>query len=295
VGRRTPKESKTRKAKYLAFTGALAISAALSGGAQATGFINGGFEDGNAGGWTIGGGVHNGYVPNSVLNPTAFLPGGALYNASIASSHSAIISAGATDPRVGTAFGTTVYSGNYSWRIEDTTAGGYASVLSQRVNNYTDSDIFFAWKAVLEGAHGVDDAATMIINLTDLTTSTNLIMRQYNAASGGGGVDSRFSFSSSSNLYYTPNWQIEQLSIGPGLLGHDFLLTILASDCTPTAHLGYAYIDGFGAVTPPPVVPATGVPEPMSAALLGAGLLGLGLLRRSAAARREEIVALLED
>jgi len=34
---------------------------------------------------------------------------------------------------------------------------------------------------------------------------------------------------------------------------------------------------------------------PPGSALLGAGLLGLGLLRRAAAARREEIVALRED
>ena len=39
----------------------------------------------------------------------------------------------------------------------------------------------------------------------------------------------------------------------------------------------------------------TEIPEPATIGLLGAGLLALGMVRRVAAARREEIVALLED
>jgi len=259
------------KARLLA--GAAALTLAFGGAAQAAGFVNGDFETGTSAGWTIGGGFRgNTFNP---LNPIDFLPGGSLYNAGIASSHSSIISAGTVDPNVGAAFGSTVYSGNYSWRVEDTVNGGFASVLSQRVNNYTDTDIFFAWKAVLEGAHGPNDAATMRITLTDLTTNTVLITRQYNAASGGGGVDPRFSLLNGN--FYTPNWQIEQLPIGPGLLGHDFLLSVLAADCQPTGHFGYVYLDGFGAVIPPPIV---GVPEPASLGLLGAAALGLGLSRR---------------
>lgn len=62
-----------------------------------------------------------------------------------------------------------VYADTYSWRVEDITTGDYASVISQRVDNYTDPMIFFAWAAVLEGAHGVTDAATIKISLRDLT------------------------------------------------------------------------------------------------------------------------------
>ncbi|MBS0479307.1 MAG: PEP-CTERM sorting domain-containing protein [Proteobacteria bacterium] len=121
----------------------------------------------------------------------------------------------------------------------------------------------------------------MVITLRDLTTNTELIRRDYNAGAGGGGVDPRFS--SSGNLFYTPQWQIEQLAIGPNLQGHDFLLTILGADCSPTGHTGYVYLDGFGAVTPP----AGGVPEPATWAMMimGFGLMG-GAIRRQRAAVR---------
>lgn len=245
-----------------------------AGAANASAFVNGSFESGDATGWTIGGGYRGG-VPNS-LSPTAFLPGGALYDPGIASSHSSIIATGVVDPRQGASLGSTVYAGNYSWRVEDTTTGGYASVVSQMVVNYTDPNIFFAWKAVLLGAHGVSDAATMVISLMDLTSGTELIHREYNAASGGGGVDPRFTYDGGTNNFYTTNWQIEQLAIDASLTGHDFLLSVLGSDCQPTGHWGYVYLDGFGSVIPP----SNDAPEPASLALVGAGLLGLAAARR---------------
>jgi hypothetical protein len=261
---------------YLALAGSMLVYA---GAAQAQSFVNGGFEAGNASGWAVGGGNRTSEL-NPSLAPSQFLTGGSLYNSGIASSHSSIINASYVDPNLGSKLGSTVYSGNYSWRVEDTTDGGYASVIQQRVNGYTDANIFFAWKSVLEGAHGVTDAATMIISLRDLTTNTEIIRREYNAASGGGGVDPRFTYDNATNLYYTSQWQIEQLAIGANLQGHDFLLSVLAADCQPSAHTGYVYLDGFGAVTPP----AGGVPEPTTWAMMimGFGLMG-GAMRRQRA------------
>lgn len=246
---------------------ALAASMSISA-AHAAAFVNGSFETANASGWTQGGG-YRGNISNPALTPSALIPGDG-------GARSSIISAGTIDPNVGVALGSTVYGGQYSFRIEDTTYGGYASVLQQRVNNYTDTNIFFAWKAVLEGAHGINDAATMIITLTDLTTNSELIRREYNAAAGGGGIDPRFAFDGTS--YYTPQWQIENLTISGAQLGHDFLLSVLAADCEPTGHWGYVYLDGFGAVAPPP----GGVPEPAAWAMMiaGFGLAGTALRRR---------------
>lgn len=248
--------------------GALALTPIA---AHAGGFINGGFENGDSSGWTVGGGFRGGVL--NPLSPSDFLPGGSHYDSGIAGSHSSIIGSGYTDPNVGSVIGSTVYSGNYSWRVEDTTFGGYASVISQRVDNYTDANIFFAWKAVLLGAHDASESATMVISLMDLTTGTEVIRREYNAAAGGGGVDPRFSLFNDN--YYTAAWQIEDLTIDASSLGHDFMLTVLGSDCSPTGHWGYVYLDGFGAAPPPP-----SVPEPATMAVLGTGLLGLAAARR---------------
>jgi hypothetical protein len=248
------------------------IIAALTPAAFADSFVNGNFETGDASGWTIGGG-YRGNTLNPDLKIPDFLPGGANYDASIASSHSSIVTPG-LDANTGNQLNR-VYSGNYSWRVEDTTNGGYASVISQSVSNYTDSQIFFAWAAVLEGAHGPTDAATVQILLTDNTAGDNLISREYNAGTTGSGVDARFNYEASTNFYWTP-WQIEQLTLPADRQGHDFTLSILAADCQPTGHTGYAYLDGFGSVLPPP----SDVPEPASIAMLGAGLGGILLVAR---------------
>jgi len=257
------------KLRTLALSGVLAL---VAGTAGASGFINGGFENGSTAGWTTGGG-YRGNVDNTTISPALFLPGGAY--STDAGARGAIVGTSYIDPNIGAALGSTVYSGNYAYRAEDTSTGGYATAISQSVSHYTDPNIFFAWKAVLEnGGHSANESAIMTLTLTDTTTGDLLITRSYNAGAGGVGVDTRFT--STGDMFYTPAWQIEQLAIDSSRSGHDFTLSLLAADCQPTAHTGYAYLDGFGGTLPP-------VPEPATYAMLlsGIGLVGLTKLRKS--------------
>jgi hypothetical protein len=249
----------------------IAVASLAAAPAFAASFVNGDFETGTASGWTVGSSGNRAGIANSSMATTTFLPGGTQYNT--IAPHSAVINSGTLDPNIGAAFGTTVYSGNSSYRVEDTTNGGYASVISQTVTNYTDASIFFAWKAVLEnGGHSTNQSALMMITLRDDTDGVDLVSRIYNANPSS--PDARFSVLG--GMYYTPTWQIEQLSIDSALSGHTFTLSVLAADCQPTGHTGYVYLDGFGAVIPP----TNDVPEPGSLALVGLGLAGLLAARR---------------
>lgn len=259
--------------KKLSLTG-LALAIAMAANlAHAGSFANGGFEDGTSNGWITGEG-YRGDTFNSTLTTGQLLPAGSLYTGP--ATRSAIIAAGASDPNVGALLGSTVFSGNFSYRAEDTVLGGNASAISQQVLNYTDPSIFFAWKAVLEnGGHTQDESAEMIITLVDDTTGATLVNRVYNAGIGGGGVDTRFGVDG--GFFYTADWQIEELAIDAALSGHDFTLSLLAADCQPTGHAGYVYLDGFGATTPDP----DPIPEPPTLALFGIGAACFGFMRRS--------------
>jgi hypothetical protein len=257
--------------RVVILAGAVALLLAATE-ARADVFLNGDFETGSAAGWTTGTG-YRASTANPQLTASSLLPGGPLFILGL--DHSSIVSPGLV-AETGNQLNQ-VYSGSFSWRVEDQTTGGYGSAIQQQVNNYTDPEIFFAWAAVLEGAHGPTDAATVKIILRDVTAGVDLISREYNAADGGGGVDPRFQYYAPSNHYWTP-WQIEQLTLPVSAIGHNLVLSILASDCEPTGHEGFLFLDGFGAALPPTVPGDPAVPEPASLLLMGLGL--------AAAARR---------
>lgn len=254
----------------------LAVAAAALGlalaatGASAASFVNGGFEGGSFSSWEQGGGRWTG---GAYPQPQDYYSGGSAYNASyIANS---ITSAGFdanTDNKL-----RTVYSGDHSARVNDANNNYSVSTIRQRVDNYSDNLIAFAYAAVLEDSHGISDSDAFIIRLDDLTSGLNLLTINVNSAAAPA------SFTRSSQGWYYTDWTTYSFDVAAaGLLGHSFMLSLLANDCPYGGHAGYAYLDGFGGVVPPP---SSAVPEPATWAMMIIGFGAVGSMARSARRR----------
>lgn len=237
-------------------------------------FSNGNFESGDFSGWTQGAGyLSSGQTTNNLV-PSSYLPAGTNYD--ISANASAIVSPG-MDPNTDNNL-RMVYGGNYSARINDGSPNYSVSVISQTVNNYSDSHIYFAWAAVLQSSHGPTDSDVFQIILTDNTTSTDLYNVTYNSATAPTGL-----FTQSSTGWFYTDWQVQNLDVSANQ-GDTFTLTLLGSDCPYGGHAGYVYLDGFGSVAPPP----SNAPEPATFSVMGAALLcgSFWLIRRRRATQQ---------
>jgi hypothetical protein len=276
------------KKQWMAATAFAAVLAFASGHAQAASFVNGNFETGDFTGWEQGSGYWESggsgttanyptYTtgPGGNLTPDLFL-GASPYNIGGSGPPGVFtVTNPGTDPNTGGALNM-VYSGSHSAKLNDTNNNYSVTAIRQTVANYTDTHIFFAWAAVLEGSHDIPDSDNFTISLIDDTKGSTLYTASYSSASAAG----TSLFNTFANNFYT-DWQVQNIDLvaAGGALGDTLTLELMGADCPYGGHWGYVYLDGFGAVLPPPGG-GDGVPEPASLALLGLGMAGIASLRR---------------
>jgi hypothetical protein len=200
---------------------------------HAADFTNAGFEDGTFNGWTLNGGYWGYGIGN--------------YTYSGEQGVSAVVGVG-DDPLLAS-WGVNipmVCSGNYAARINNTYASGIFSTITQSAV-WNDSHMYFAWSAILEEpGHEHDAEPHFLITLHDDTAGVDL----YSIVIASDTAPQTFQ---TVGGYKYSGWQVVDLDVAAaGAVGHTLTLRLLASGCAYGAHLGYVYLDGFGAAPPEP-------------------------------------------
>ena len=224
------------------------------GTASAGEFVNGGFESGDFSGWTQGGGYWQtfGSGVNTVSNLGLPLDPLDLKFVGSGLANNLIIDNRITpydtfllgiDPSLQLS---TVYNGNYSVRVNDSTPSYGVSTISQTVSNYNHSYIYLAWSAVLQGSHGVNDSDHFVVQVKN-GSGTIVSSTFYSSATSAGVFTDVYSNGYNTGISYS-GWRQERIAVTPG---GTYTVSLLASDCPYGGHFGYAYLDSFSDVLLP--------------------------------------------
>lgn len=236
-------------------------------------FQNGGFETGTFSGWTTGAGVNNGLTGAQPFN------GASLNIGSGGSFRGAVVTAG---PDLKGAPLALPFAGTATARVNNTATGGIANFISQAdVITNADRDavdnklhVRFSYAVVLnDGGHSPAGQPFFYLRVRNVTKNT-ILLEDFSFAAQAG---TQFQpIPGQSGWSYLP-WKNADVVVPDADLGDSIEVYLLASDCEPSAHTGYAYLDGFGsAVVTPGATTATAVPTLNEYMIAGLGVLLLG-------------------
>jgi len=236
------------------------------GTASAGEFVNGGFESGTFSGWTQGGGYWEdplwynmsgtffsaGSIANTVityplpLNPLdpkfvgSGLANNLIMDKRITPYDTYLLN---LDPSLQLS---TVYNGNYSVRVNDSTNNFGVSTISQTVANYNHSYINLAWSAVLQSSHGATDSDHFVVQVKDGSGAV-VFSTSYSSATSAGVFTEVLSNGNASGIAYS-GWRRERIAVTSG---GTYTVSLLAADCPYGGHFGYAYLDSFSDIALP--------------------------------------------
>ncbi|MBL8309965.1 MAG: hypothetical protein JNL19_06055 [Burkholderiales bacterium] len=236
-------------------------------------FTNGGFESGTFGSWTTGSGINTGLTGAQPFTSASIgLGSGGSFRGSVVTTGAVELSGAPI---------TLPYSGTYTARVNNADTGGIANYITQAdVITNADRDaadgklhVRFAYAVVLSNpGHSPSGQPYFFIRVRNVTKNTTL----FEDFSFAGQTGTQFVPipSNTSTLYL--NWKPADVVVPDADLGDSIEVYLLASDCQPTGHTGYAYLDGFGSAVVTQGATATVVPTLSESALLGLGALLFG-------------------
>jgi IPTL-CTERM motif len=237
---------------------AAAVALTLAASPATAIFTNGGFESNSFASWTQASGVNNGLlgVPPFTSASLNITPGGAF--------RGFIRGIGFTDPRAPLLVLPRV--GSFTAQVNhETQAGGFMSSIAQQdVIAAADRDVAdnllhvrFSYAAVLlDSGHPDNLRPFFFVRLRNITKST-ILFEDFTYEQQPGKV-----FLSGTGGYRYTQFANVDIVVPNADLGDTLEIEALASDCEPTGHPGYVYIDGFGSSVVGPGGAAPLVPVP---------------------------------
>lgn len=233
-------------------------------------FQNGGFESGSFANWTQTAGVNNGLTGAQPFTSASLSIGaGGTFRGFIRS-------AGFVDPRAPLL----VFprAGQFTAQVNhETNAGGFMSSIAQQdVITNADRDpadgrlhVRFSYAPVLEDpGHSASGQPFFFVRLRNITKSTTLFEDFTFSAQPG------VTFLTGPQGHKYTQFRNVDIIVPDADIGDTLEIQALASDCEPTAHAGYVYLDGFGSAQVGPGQGPVEVPTLSEWALI---VLSLGL------------------